>query len=324
VFVEANGGDEAFDRTFRQLLAKQFPDLTLTVLPGDHPVYSACFDLPAELRPPLEAARGPCSMSLLYAPGGLACAWDVADHAHPDFKLGINVLAYVTGMEKLEGKLQQWEKPVTALPEPQADLRGAFVVGQLMHQGDWRPQPHVWQRILAAVNKEAGVQLFGEAVPLDPDQASLFQAQLVNITGTLALRLSGEAKRKLRQYAERGGLIFAEAACGSEEFDRSFRALMAEVFPGTQLDVLPAGHPLWKLGRPLETVHYSKAVREKEPQLRQPRLECVELDGRVVVVYSRFDLSSAIAGHPCFQCPSVLEPSASQLMLKVILYALAG
>jgi len=324
VLVEASDGDAVFDRTFRDAMARLFPRERLSPLPAGHPVYSSYFSLPAEGRLRLEAIGGPCWLSVLYAPTGLSCAWDVAEEDAPQFKLGINILAYVTGMEKLRGKLEQWEKPPATSTPPEAELRGAFVLGQLVHGGGWRPYGHVWPAILARVNREAGVDVFGEPVALDPDEESLFRAQLLYLTGTRAFEFSERARQKLRQYLERGGFLFAEAACGSEEFDRSFRALMAEVFPDRPLRPLPAGHALWRLGRPLKGVRYSRLVRERTPELEGPLLEHVELDGRAVVVYSRFDLCSAIAGHPCYQFPAVLEPSASELILKVLLYALAG
>jgi len=324
VFVEANGGDAAFDSSFRKIIADHFPGEELTPVPGDHPVYTSYFgDLPAEARLPMEAITGPCWMSLLYCPGGISCPWDVADYSHTNFKLGMNIIAYVTGLERLEGKLAAQSRPV---PEPAAPerLQGAFVVGQMVHEGNWQPHGGAeWRRVLAKLQAEVGVSLFSEPIALDPERDSLFSAHLLSIIGTKAFDLSPEARQKLKTYLERGGFVFAEAACGSEEFDRSFRALVEELFPGQRLEEIPQGHPLYSLGRPLDKVNYSLSVRKASPELSRPALEYVELEGRAVVVYSRYDLSSAIAGHPCHACRAVLEPSASELVLKVLLYSLS-
>ena len=69
---------------------------------------------------------------------------------------------------------------------------------------------------------------------------------------------------------------------------------------------------------------YSKAALAASPDLRQPVLEQIVVDGRTVLIYSKYDLSSAIDGHPCYQCPSVLEPSASRLAVKIVLYGLSS
>jgi hypothetical protein len=124
---------------------------------------------------------------------------------------------------------------------------------------------------------------------------------------------------------ERGGFVFAEAACGSALFDKSFRQLMAELFPDRELKVLPVGHPLYEqMGKPLAEVDYSPAVKRASPDLKRPFLEYIEEGGTAAIVYSKYDLSSAIDGHPCYTCPSVLEPSASALVMKIALYGLSS
>lgn len=323
--VEANGGDAAFDRSFRKVLADHFPDMSLEPLPAAHPVYTSYFrDLPDDARLPLEAVGGPCWTTLFYCPGGLSCPWDIADYSHPNFKLGMNIIAFVTHVDSLRGKLETQSRPV-AEPRQATELRGAFVVGQLVHDGDWQPhRGRAWPRVLASVHKATGVGLFSEPVAIDPERDSLFQAHLLNVTGTRSFELSRNAKEKLKQYVARGGFVFAEAACGSREFDKAFRALMEELFPEQPLGEVPQGHPLYALGGQLPEVRYSPAVLQERPALAHPSLECIELEGRLVVVYSQYDLSSAIAGHPCHGCPSVLEPSGTELMLKMILYALGG
>jgi hypothetical protein len=52
---------------------------------------------------------------------------------------------------------------------------------------------------------------------------------------------------KLRGYLERGGFLFAEGYCGSDAFDRGFRALTKEMFPEPeyQLRLLEQEHPIW-------------------------------------------------------------------------------
>src|SRR5262249_6679211 len=50
----------------------------------------------------------------------------------------------------------------------------------------------------------------------------------------------------LKRYLEVDGFLFAEACCGSKDFDCDFRALMKQAFPDDALKELPADHPLWK------------------------------------------------------------------------------
>ena len=57
-----------------------------------------------------------------------------------------------------------------------------------------------------------------------------------------------ELARKIRDYLDRGGFLFAEAQCGGAAFDEGFRKLMRRVFPEAEyrLEILPPEHPIWR------------------------------------------------------------------------------
>jgi hypothetical protein len=89
--------------------------------------------------------------------------------------------------------------------------------------------------------------------------------------------------KKLRDYVDRGGFIFAEAACrDSRRFDEGFRNLMHAVFPEEeyQLQQITPGHPIWRM---------QDMVRPDSPYAG--RLWGVEYGCRTCVVYSDQDLS---------------------------------
>jgi len=120
---------------------------------------------------------------------------------------------------------------------------------------------------------------------LDPTTASvedLLQAPVLYISGSQAPALMEHAK-KLRDYVDRGGFIFAEACCqDSRSFDEGFRKLMAAVFtePEYQLQHLTPGHPIWRM---------QDIVRPDSPYVG--RLWGVEYGCRTCVVYADQDLS---------------------------------
>jgi hypothetical protein len=79
--------------------------------------------------------------------------------------------------------------------------------------------------------------------------ADLLEVPVLFLSGSQALDFSAEQRGVLKQYLENGGFLFVEACSGngfsSEPFDRSFRVLMRELFPATELRKLPPDHAIW-------------------------------------------------------------------------------
>lgn len=120
---------------------------------------------------------------------------------------------------------------------------------------------------------------------MDPSQATvedLLQAPVLYISGSQTPILQPHAK-KLRDYVDRGGLLFAEACCrDASRFDAGFRQLMAAVFPEPEykLQPIPPGHPIWRM---------QDMVRPDSPYAG--KLWGVEYGCRTCVVYCDEDLS---------------------------------
>ena len=126
---------------------------------------------------------------------------------------------------------------------------------------------------------------------MDPATASvedLLQAPVLYISGSQAPNLLPHAK-KLRDYVDRGGFIFAEACCrdhpaggAPKNFDTAFHQLMEKVFPEPEykLQPVPPGHPVWRM---------QDLVRPDSPYAG--RLLGVEYGCRTCVIYSEEDLS---------------------------------
>ena len=69
---------------------------------------------------------------------------------------------------------------------------------------------------------------------------ALFDYPVVFMHGRNAFHLIDGERKALREYVERGGLLFADAICGNEAFADSFRREMGLIFPRTP----------WRTSRP--------------------------------------------------------------------------
>jgi Domain of unknown function (DUF4159) len=76
----------------------------------------------------------------------------------------------------------------------------------------------------------------------------LMETRILHISGSKAFELNAAQKQMLKDYVEQGNFLFAEArhgnGCSGEGFDRSFRALMEELFE-IPLQKLSPDHPVW-------------------------------------------------------------------------------
>ncbi len=132
---------------------------------------------------------------------------------------------------------------------------GKYEYGQ---NNQWNQHPkgvHYLTRELekqwSKLKKSGSVKLNWQTVrSKDATVDNLLESPVLHISGSKAINLNEFQKENLKKYIETGGFIFAEACDGEgcrdgRPFDRSFKELMAELFPESSLEPLPADHPLW-------------------------------------------------------------------------------
>ena len=150
-------------------------------------------------------------------------------------------------------------------------------------------------------------------------------------TAVVRFRLSKSEQDKLRDYIKQGGALFSDACCGLPSYDRSFRRLMEQLFPDNPLKRIPPEHEIF-LAKSGNGGHELKTVRRREPDgaanaalavsVRnvEPFLEGIEIDGRYVVVYSKYDISCALERQASVACTGYVHEDAVKLGVNIILY----
>lgn len=325
ILAEACCSRQEFRVGFESFAAQTFPDTPLRRLTPEHPVFHALYDLPADVE--LFGIDIGCRTSILFLPRDLSCLWEQADVpglSDRAFAIGANIAAYFVGRQKLPDKLDAVHR-VRALADSRPVAPSALQIGQLMHNGDWRPDPKAMTHLAAFLSEQAGVDVVPQAVPLRPADAALREHPVVFLTGHYPFRFSAEDLAALRAYLQRGGFLFADACCGRKAFDASFREMVRALWPGQALEPLPASHPILsgELGFRIDRVQYRPAVLEEQPDLREPRLEGITVDGRTVLVYSPYSIGCPIDGHACYACRGLETEDAKRLAANIVLYALS-
>ncbi len=326
ILAEACCGMEAFTSGMRAFAGKTFAEWPFRELEADHPLYHAMYDLKqADFE--LEGIGLGCRTSVIFSPRDLSCLWEQGDIpilSERAFRMGANIAAYATGREVLRDRLSVVQLPGDK-PKPGLITQGGLQLGQVVHDGGWRPAPYALPNLAAVLNQRANVDVVTKPVPVALDEKTLFNYPIIYMVGQYAFKLSQAELEGLRRYLKRGGFLFADACCGREAFDKAFRGLMREMFGPNALQPLAETHPILsgQIGYDISRVKYQPILQRKRPELTKPVLEGVQLEGRTAVVYSRYDLGCALEGHKCYYCPGYVRADAERVAVNIILYALS-
>jgi len=323
LFAESCCGSKEFDRGLRLFASAVFPDVPLAPLDKSDPVYRAFFNLSTSARA-FEGVKAGCRLNLVYSPSDLSCIWEKNDTRGGEeaFQFGANIAAYVTGKERLVPRLEQFK----VVPSKAASIAapGAFTLAQISYaSGNWNPHPGAGPKLLQFMNEKAGLSVTSEQVNIALTDKNLANYPFIYLTGCKRFTLSDEEKKALREYLERGGFLFADAACGKPEFDESFKALAADLFPAQQLETIPPDSPVYHIAFDTTRVTYTTAVRELNPSLSTLTLYAVNLDGRTAVVYSPYDIGCALEQFPAYGARGLLSEDAFKVATNIVLFALS-
>ncbi len=167
--------------------------------------------------------------------------------------------------------------------------RRPILLSKLKHGDDWNLHPSDVNHLTRHVESRWEQDMTWQVVDLNAAAVEdLLESKVLYLCGRDDLLPASAAAqerlaRKLRDYLDRGGFLFAEAYGGGVDFDRGFRTLIDQrVFPEREyrLVPLPPEHPLWRTEEAVAPEH----VRP---------LWGVEFGCRTSVVYSPPDPSDA-------------------------------
>jgi len=353
LFAEAYCGDGGFDKGFRDLMSRVFPEpeYRLRLLEPEHPIWHAEEIISPEQLRPLWGIEFGCRTSVVYAPldppneprPSLSCLWELARSGReqtfkPSVKaqidaalgLGINVLAYATNRE-LRGKEEYFTVQTERRPGDRAQ-RGRLYIAKIRHPGGCNTAPRALVNLLDLAGRELKIRATAQEELINITDDALFDYHLVFMQGRNAFRFTDAERAQLKKYIERGGMLFADSICASRTFTESFRREMAAIFPQNKLERIPVDDPL------LSTKYGGfdlKIVTRRDPQNRgstaplsatlkkvPPDFEGIKFDDRWGVIFSQYDISCALEKLDSLECRGYIREDAARIGLNVILYSL--
>ncbi len=325
IVAEACCGSGEFDKGIRALAERLFHGRKLEPLDPEHPVYRARFVMNRGEDRFLEGVTWACRTTMIYSPRDLSCSWD--PHC-PDRKtdgelarrIGINLVLFAMGDIPLRDRLD----PVRLDGKGREEVvRGALVLAQLRHDGDWNPDPAACPRLLEYLRTRANLTVVPQKRAIRPTDPNLANFPLLYMTGHESFQFAASEREAIAGHLKRGGFLFAEACCGREEFDHSFREQVALMFPERKLEEIPSTHAVYHSGFDVSRVSTTPALARANPGLGAPALEGIFIDGVLVLAYSRHAVLCPVEDHPCPQCLGYAKDDAYRIAAGVVLYSLS-
>lgn len=352
LFIEACDGagcnGAAFDRDIRAMLAQMFPESQLRKLPPDHAVWRAQQPvdpngLPVDPEFWLWGLDSCCRTGVVYCPRSLSCYWELAhpyrelevsqrakDQIEQVCRIGGNVLAYATNRQ-LKEKL---DKPQIAIGNLDGKTpRGSLTIPKLSHPGGADDAPNALLNLMTFMDKRMQMKVdYERRPPIAANEPKLLDYPLMFAHGRNAFQFTSAERKALKTYLDRGGFLFADAICASGEFANSFRSEILTLYPNAKFVRLPPSHPIFS-----DEFHGFKldSVQLRDPLLRSPDdplaaklvktppvLEALEIDDRIAVILSPYDLSCALEKGASLECKGYISEDAARIGANIILYAL--
>jgi Domain of unknown function (DUF4159) len=343
IFASPTCQSTDFEAGFRAVVKEIMPpgEGELKRLPPDHPVYKSEYLLQQDGTPLFGVDFG-CRTSVMYCSEDLGCLWDYWARQDPPNRnvnlkariirathIGVNVMAYATGREPPH----KTDAPQKVAENTELDNveRGLLQIAQIRHDGAWNAAPRALRNLLMALNENYALAASTKPHDFALSDPNIFQYPVLYMHGRNKFAMGADDRRQLREYLDRGGVLFADACCGSKPFDKSFREFVADLYPDKKLTRIPIEHDLFteKIGRDIRrlkrrtteggeiAVGSTFTVKDAEPFV-----EGLEVDGRLAVIYSKYDISCALERQSAGNCEGYLPEDAVKLATNIILYSL--
>ena len=339
VIAEACCGSEEFAVGFRALVAKLFKENELKPMAPEHAIWRTHFAVPPTEFKKVECLDRGCRTVMVFFPEPISGYWEESKYMAPSgkaatnrgesaFHLGMNIVAYATGMEPPKQRLSKAKVADNSKEPP--PVKGLLKPLQI-RLGEQPPAPVAMRNLMNHMRDEAKLDVVAGVEHLPPNAEDLFKYKFLYMHGRKSFDIDADGIDNIKANLQSGGLLLADACCGKEEFDKSFRKFAAAMFPDNKLEPIPADDMLFseklnntaiKTVKRREKAGTAQAGNDAGFEDLPPALEGVKVNGRWVVVYSRFDLGCALENHKSTDCLGHTPDSARRLAAAAVLYSL--
>jgi hypothetical protein len=168
-------------------------------------------------------------------------------------------------------------------------------------------------RFLSDAAQQTNLRVNKKFCPVRLDAEALFDFPFCVISGNDGFSFSEKERKQFRKYLTQGGFLLASPGCSDEKWDKAFRQELKVCLPDYPLKQIPMSHPIFSL------VHAIPKLTEKHGKAAV--LEGLEVNGRLVMVYSKEGLNDVQNAKGCCCCGGNELRDPVRINVNVFTYA---
>jgi hypothetical protein len=169
-------------------------------------------------------------------------------------------------------------------------------------------------KFLSDVAKQTNLNVGQNFIPVRLDADSAFNFPFCVWSGEEDFSLTKKERDNLRKYLLNGGFILSSPGCSDPKWDTAVRRELKLIFPEYKLVKLPMSHPVFS------TVNGITRLTDKKGA--QAFIEGLEINGRLVMVYSKDGLNDVANAKGCCCCGGNMIAESVLVNVNVFTYAL--
>lgn len=151
--------------------------------------------------------------------------------------------------------------------------------------------------------------------PVKLDSPELFEFPFLVMTGEGEFRLPPKERANLALYLQSGGFLLASSGCSSKEWDESFRRELKELLPNNPIKAISLDHAIFHTVFQIDKLDLTHSSGTAS-------LEGIEINGRLVCVYSRHGLNDTHNSTGCCCCGGNEIRNSMEINANILSYAL--
>jgi hypothetical protein len=169
-------------------------------------------------------------------------------------------------------------------------------------------------KFLSDVARDTSLNVGKSFCPVKLDADVLFDYPFCVFSGNDSFTLTQKERDNLRKYLSNGGFILASPGCSDEKWDASFRRELKICFPEHRLVKIPMTHPVFSV--------VNKLTRLVDKHGAPVMLEGLEINGRLVAIYSKEGLNDVAHAEGCCCCGGNEIADPAKVNVNIFTYSL--